>query len=600
MLPLIPALVNVLGCAQPSLARPDAPAPREDRLYHPVTPEFTVKNGLGEAIARGHLPEPDWAPSFAGLSLPPEPPASDDLDLEPLGAPIKNASMDLDAGAELTAYVDENIPLSRWNRYGISALTFEEVWGADGTGGVCEEGALLASFEEDGVQYEASYSAGRYGHFVGNITPLTETMSSGCEASLLDAGGDIKAALDDRCDEYEEHTFFPEGSDCRACLESGGGDYAACVDDGACLEEAVTTSWTEIDGEKVWARTALGYAWACAPDIPAVTYLMADISDDGALPEPWDHAAWLYFCTAYWDDQAGEPAFGCQSGDGGAALGDAVGAGVVGRVNHIRPEGEEGAPYYNRLYYSAKASVLGVGSITRFWASVPGAGQISVERTEDTSFRGDFADEPVGQQGIVGWGLNPYELRPDGADPSVLDDTLARDWLATLTLKTATTIDGILINTYNHNRCLQWEGPNDDGVSRCVAMAPPDFAWDEDARSHWWQRLDTPGDWSNGPSQVLAYPYATIGSTGLPDPGVPGGNVVEIAGSPVLADPDWDACAWPDQFVPDIAPYEAMPVDYGGDAWLWGQTYRFGKDPDLDLRVVLNTNDTRGFCPEGG
>lgn len=85
----------------------------------------------------------------------------------------------------------------------------------------------------------------------------------------------------------------------------------------------------------------------------------------------------------------------------------------------------------------------------------------------------DLEREPNGGYGAA-WGLNPYELRPGGTDPTNIDDTEARDWLATLALKTSTTRDGVLIVTYSQNRCADWQGPFDDGSYFCTATLPPE------------------------------------------------------------------------------------------------------------------------------
>jgi hypothetical protein len=94
---------------------------------------------------------------------------------------------------------------------------------------------------------------------------------------------------------------------------------------------------------------------------------------------------------------------------------------------------------------------------------------------------------------------------------------------------------------------------------------------------------------------VFSYPVTTLASTGLIDPDVPGGIVTHIAGTPALANPEWDDCSLPHTFVPDVASVEDTPHDWGGEAPLDAQTWRFdGKDEDF--RVVLNTNRPRGWC----
>lgn len=558
-------------------------------------------NGIREAIARGHLPAPAYATSFGGIDADPPRLRPEPTDMSGLGPEISGASVDDTLGQRLLDYVDENVSSRNWSTYGVASLTYDEIWGTDGTDGLCEEGAILASAEADGVTYEASYGPGVYGSFIGGIDAIMESMDEGCAAALLASGGDIDAALEaGDCDEYTEHTFFPEGSECRSCLE-GVGDYAACEDEGACLDEAASASWTyDDDGQKVWARTAVGLIWACAPDLPVPMYLMADLTEEGDIPETFDHEAWRYFCLPYWDEGAREPVYGCSSG---AGLGHTIGAGAVGRVNYIREEGASGTPHFDRVWYASSVSLGARTKIKYFWATVPGAGQISLPDDRHRPLdepSADLSDEPVGSSdGVAGWGFNPHALRPDGTDPEDLDDTYARDWLATLVLKTATTIDGILIQTYNHSRCLSWEGPDDEGRYLCTALGPHDPDWKEDVDISPWVYFDGAGAWTQpGFTQLFYTPMATIASTGLPDDLVPGGAVPLIAGTANLADPDWEDCAWPHQFVPDVAVYEPELHDPGAKGWLWGDAYNFGKDPDLDLRVVLNTNQWRGFCPE--
>ena len=163
------------------------------------------------------------------------------------------------------------------------------------------------------------------------------------------------------------------------------------------------------------------------------------------------------------------------------------------------------------------------------------------------------------------------------------------EWLATITLKTATTIDGIFIYTYNHNRCDEgaWEGPYDDGTWRCTSMHLPDLGFQNDVWNLWV---------TSEFLQAYPIPVTTLGGTGLPDPDIPGGVVPQIAGTPTLADADWDACSWPATFLPDKAPMEDTPGDWGGPASLLADTWRFDKPSDLDLRLLLSTVQPRGYC----
>lgn len=72
---------------------------------------------------------------------------------------------------------------------------------------------------------------------------------------------------------------------------------------------------------------------------------------------------------------------------------------------------------------------------------------------------------------------------------------------------------------------------------------------------------------------------------------------VYLLGHMPLADPDWDACEWPQSFVPDEMAISDMPDSYDTAAMsLSTMTYRFGQDDD-GIREVLSTNVARGYCP---
>lgn len=599
------ALALLLGCApQDPAASARRPVSRQLGPGRAALDDGQrVQHGLDEALRLGHLPPPSYPLHLSELGDAPPPPPDQSV-MSGLGPDLTGLEVDMDRGSALAEYVDENVSSGRWRTYGVAALTYEEIWGESGDDGLCEEGALLDSFEdEDGAAWEASYAMGQYGHLLDDPETLYEELGGDCTDALLAAAGDVEAALEDGCDEYQEHSFFPEGSACRSCLGETAGDFTACVDSGDCEEEAITSAWTLEDGEKVWWRAALAYAWACAPDLPIPLYIMAEIEDDGTLPDPFDHAGWAYFCVPYWEESAGEPSYQCSAGTDGWALGHTLGEGAVGRVNYIRPEGADDEPHFDRVWYAHSMKIKGGPTVQSFWATAPGSAQISMPLDAIRSGEPDLAvGESAYRPGAVGrWGLNPLELRPDGQDATELDDTFARDWLATLTLKTATTIDGIYIQTYNHNRCADggWEGPLEDGSWVCTTLKPPEIGWADDVPVGSWADLDTPGDWSTQDfNQHLFFPMATLGSTGLPDSHVEGGAVVMVAGTENLADEDWDSCTWPDLFTPDHAVYEALPGDWGGAGYLLGDTYRFDKHKDLDLRVVLNTNQRRGYRPE--
>ena len=80
---------------------------------------------------------------------------------------------------------------------------------------------------------------------------------------------------------------------------------------------------------------------------------------------------------------------------------------------------------------------------------------------------------------------------------------------------------------------------------------------------------------------------------------MPGGVAIHVAGSRSYeALQDW---TWPHAFEPDIIPFDLTPEDEtaAGDGVLWGQSYRFGKDPDQDYRMVMSANWRRFHRPGG-
>jgi hypothetical protein len=77
-----------------------------------------------------------------------------------------------------------------------------------------------------------------------------------------------------------------------------------------------------------------------------------------------------------------------------------------------------------------------------------------------------------------------------------------------------------------------------------------------------------------------------------------GGIVPWVAGSPTLADPDFDGCSWGHSFTPDRAVYPDVPADYDGPASFWGDAWRFGAHEE-DIRILLYVNIKRDYCPSG-
>ncbi len=590
--------VNLLVWALAACAAPPAPQrPTPARLPGEMGLPAEVGHAAAETrprhgIVTAKLP---GAPRVGARVLEVAPPlraslGEEDTILEALGADLVDVYTG--GGGERLEEALAELPARRVEQYGIAALTLTQLFGDTFHPGLCEDAEMRVFVEHEREDWELSISAPSFMAFVGDVAPYTSTLSAACEGAVADAGGDLDAALSEGCIEEDLRQFFPDGSACRACVEGNGGDFDACVEADECPEEAAIVVWIEEPEGVAWYEVAQAYIWGCAPDHTVLTLILTDIPHDGTLPRAFDHAAWSYLCLPYWDESINDSNWTCVSGEGGPAAGDTLMEGMLGRVNWMRPEGEDDVELHrNQLYWADSITFVNGTSIEWMWGFASGAGVFSLPPSEpDSNGNGvyDIADENYGF-GLGGWGFDPYALRLDGTDPTSLDDTQARDWLATMAVKFATTRDGVPINTYEHNRCLEWEGPAEDGAYRCLAMGEPVYGWHNDVQNTW---VDSDFTVS------YAFPIATIASTGLPDPKIPGGIVPLVAGSPALADPDWDDCAWPDTFQPDLAPMEDTPADYGGPASVWGQTYRFGKDPDLDIRVVLNTNQARDFCPE--
>ncbi len=523
------------------------------------------------------------------LSGPIPPPGAEHTVMDGLGASLSGGRVG-PAGEALDARMAE-LSASTVSKYGIAALTIDELYGGPFRAGLCEDPLIELDLEEDGVAYEAELVLASQFEFVNDIVPALAPLPDDCADALLAAKGDVALALDDRCTEDDERMFFPEESECRACLGKESGDFDECVDDDACFDEAPTMTWVQEGDRQVWYDMAEGYRWVCAPDWSLYTVVLGNFAPDGTMPAPFDHANWSYVCVPYWEPVSDSLQFQCIAGIDGPARGDSIGIGAMGRVRSIHEKGSDDLLHRDRIWYSPRIAMEAGAELHTFWAATPGVGMVSMPSLEpDSNGNGkyDIEDENFGF-GYDSWGLDPLALRLDGSDPDELDDTFARDWLATATLKMSTTMDGVPIDTFNHNRCTKWDGPDANGAFWCREQGEPVYGWDSDGFSVW---VDA--------AFAVTYqtPMATIGSTGLPDPLVPGGFVPLVAGSDLLADPDWDDCLWPHRFVPDWMPFEDTPGGFGGTASLWGNTYRFGKDPDLDLRIVLSTNVARHFCAE--
>ena len=578
---------HLSGVDPERLTPPSRPGMRIQQVTNAVEQPIGLR--LDELGAMQTVDSPAWFPS----------PMPD------LWGSVQSAHLDHDAGGALEEYL-EQFPLWQVNQYGLALLTVEDLFGTEENGyedGLCEPFDVRWEFEDDvsGTleTYEGSLEVSGYASFAGPIEPLMFDLTHSCINSLAEHGGDIDASIGPGgCSLDEELAFFEEGSACRTCLESHDGDHAACVDSGDCAEEAQALSWVDYpSGETVFFEMWSSYIAACAPDWTLLSYLLSVRDDVEPMPDSFDHAAWTYLCLPFWNPQVGSAEWLCMGGDPGPEQPETLADGVPGWVNYIRKPGSDATPWRERVFYVSRIGFSNGAAMEHLWVGEGGAGGLSVPvGIPDTNGNGveDLGDENFGWA-YLGWGLNPTELRPDGTDPDDPDHTKARDWVAALTTKISTTINGIAIYFYNHNRCEPdgWEGPDARGRYRCASMGPPQSGWLEDGMNLW---TDSNFEY------VYTVPMATIASTGLPDPDVPGGVVIDVASSPAFANPDYEDCSYPHTFEPDQLQFNDVPDRYpenGGGA-LTGHTYRFGKDPDRDIRFVMHTNLWRGHCPEGG
>lgn len=594
MLPRPPAFVKLAPLVLAACAAPTRDRPTPLRTPGELAP---VSRSARTPVRHGPMPHLDRRLSMHLDEVPRQAEraafADEDTVMAELGADLDRA--DPGGGGEgLEAALDE-LPKARVDADGVAALTLDQLFGDTFHPGLCEDAELLVDLDAaDGSTWNASLQVPSYMLFVSDPEPYDSELTPSCKTAIAETGGDLDAAVDGGgCVEDDIQQFFADGSSCRTCVEGNGGDFDACVEDEACHEEMPAVVWIDEGGEQVWYRMGQIYIYACAPDWTVLNLFLADIGDDGSMPPAFDHAAWDYLCLPYWDEDLDDVDWTCFSGEGGPETGDTMAEGVFGRVNWMHPDGDDTTDYYTNQVYYAHSVEMKSGALLRwFWGYASGAGVFSLPPTEpDSNGNGvyDIEDENYGYS-LGGWGLDPYALRPDGTDPTRLDDTFARDWLGIAAMKFSTTRDGIPISTANYSRCLAWSDPADDGSRWCTEQGPPVYGWQNDVQNTWWDSSFT---------QAYPFPIVTLGSTGLPDPDIPGGIVPLVAGTAALADPEWDDCAWPTTFVPDRAPMEDTPADFGGVADLAGDTWDFAKpDAPVDLRAVLSTNQARGFCSE--
>ncbi|MES2638354.1 MAG: hypothetical protein V4850_02700 [Myxococcota bacterium] len=541
------------GCGAPALDVAPTPTPTPttttDLAEWPfrTTTQLGLRPGGHVAMGVGALDRAPLPPA------PPGPPAARSTAARLLPT-LTGGTFDRSYGAALDAEI-AGLPESR-RELGLAGVHGDALFGTSASEGLCEDPHVQLSV--DGAEVSLTVPAGLWftGALERDLAPLPEA----CVAELLAAGSVYPTS----CDEEDAHAYFPEGSTCNECLAVDG-DHARCVDAGECAPTA--TRQLEHDGS--WYGMLRAPALLCAPDhIEDVIVLVKDLAEGDPLPETYDHGAVAAHCVQAWDGTQID--LFCDLGDY-----NAIGDVLPSRVDYIHAEGAE-STWEGRISLVAGVEVEG-SSFALTWLSEVGGTGISAPN-------GSVKD---------GWGINPRALRPGGVDPENPDDTYAREYIGAFVLKMATWTDGILVNPVNHNRCAEadWQGPHADGSYSCDEPgAWSTIGWGDDALVSWW---DQPA------GEIYVFPLVTLATTGLPDPSVPGGLLPQVLGSTTLADVEWEACAWPETFVPDrVRLYDPAPATSAeGYASFDGQTYRFGRDPDVDVRLFLATNQQRGFCP---
>lgn len=565
------------ACVEPARPSPGAPVTaatlpspfqRPGSFVLPSHPGYTdlrIAGRVSDRAPRGHIPAP--APETRYV-------------LDQLTSPVVDARFDDSVGermeAALEAAEDARRPVAE---YGTGALDYYELFGDDVHTGACELPRVIASTEHDGETWEMTLGMSAIESFVGDLTLAMGELPEACVADLLATAGDLDAAGD--CSAADEAMFFAEGTTCRDCLLENAGDYAACVTTTLCDTEAPVL---ESKSGDLWHRVE-GTLLTCAPDYTVPAYVLAHYDASGEPPDPFDYENWGYVCAPFWDAYLGESSFLCTGGF------DTMRVGVHGAVEGMRREGDDTPWYRHRGFYTPRITLESGVELRYAWEAYVSYGVVSypVEPTDDNDDGVvDAGDDYYGYQ-FGSWGLNPLQTRPDAADADTLDDTFARDWFGAIALKTATTRDGISILMANHTRCGAWDDLDGDGTYRCTQTDDPVGGWLGDLPHFRWD-----------PDAGYSYPMpvVTLGSTGLPDPTIPGGIVPHVAGTPTLGDPEWDNCTWTDTFAPDQAWIPDSPLDYTATGSVAADTWYFGGHDDLDLRILLYTNVARDYCPD--
>lgn len=478
---------------------------------------------------------------------------------------ITGATFDHELGQTMVNLL-ASLPEER-RQYGLSALTGMQLYGN------CEDPELLFDTQHEGETYEVRYRPENF-TWVTEPVPSLYALSSTCTAALLATGGQVGNAVNNGCSLEDQEAHFSPGSTCRRCLDVDG-DHARCVATSRCKPEMTREMLFGVGNQRFYFDVMEAVALACAPNLTAEIIILAnELGEDNDPVRAFDHGAVSHYCQWLWNGQ--EPSLYCNSGQPNVniALSDVLNGWVV----HIRKPGDTRTPYLDRFMAASSAEVEGM------------------ELGMMPLYPGTLAEVSVPEMANGGWGMNPQRLRPGRTNPDDLDSTFAPDWLAAVGLKTATNISFVPIVVYNNNLCTDemWRGPDAQGRYFCEQATfdeehpPADYMqWNYD-----WSRFTI----SQDPLTVEPYPLVTLGATGSTDPAVPGGHLPHILGTSVLADEDWENCAWPETFEPDEQRvFESSVEDVHQ---FTGQTYRFGKDSRLDMRMVLATNTRRQFCFE--
>jgi hypothetical protein len=578
VLSLVSVVVSV-GCTAPALP-PRAP---ELRALPPVR---TTTRDLG---AHGPLAELDIDPSSVTVrALAPGPrgarrpassprPRHDVWTARSPVAPLTNSiigARHVRGEGDALAAALAALPEGR-RALGLSGLTAAQLFGAsaDATG-LCASPGVELEIQHQGAMYEARYRTDPR-VIMTEPEPSLYALSSTCTAALSARG--LAGAVGGGCTVEDEAAHFAAGSACRACLATDG-DHARCLASAACPAQTSRTMSVREAGRTVFYDVLEATSLACAPDVThPVIILTRDMGPSDTPPRPFDHTQLSQVCGYFWSTSADEPRLYCSGNEPPVRL--ALADVLIMRVDHLRRAGDTRRPLAGRVMVVDSLEVEGVT-----YGALP-------------LYPGTFAEVSEADVTMGGYGLVPGMLRPGGTDPDDVDHTLTRDWLATVAMKATTTINGVPFAIYNKNLCATdgWRGPDARGRYYCPnpgfysdTVFPPDpYSWQFDYGAFYV---------GLNPTRVESLPTVTLGSTGLVDPNIPGGHVIHVAGTSVLADPEWESCAWAEQFEPD----ETASVDSGspGLYTFTAQTYRFGKDPRRDLRVVLATNWRRGFCAE--